>query len=191
MVMVLIQDMIPLALAQSSDEPNIPSAVSLLKPTGIVVLVLSNANPYCDKVNYAVTCHDRKDYDEDTGLYPCNDGTDKADWRDCEDATEKSDNNDDDRMNTITTTSTTSNIDCETWSHKLDVRLVVDNAQVDLLNSMYNDPMTKEETDRYNAQVDNLNKNGIVLDTEVAGFNAECATAPPTTQSKPQTTVEY
>ena len=63
------------------------------------------------------------------------------------------------------------------------------NAQVDLLNSMYNDPMTNEETDRYNAQVDNLNKNGTVLDTEVAGFDANCTTAPPSTQSTTQTTI--
>ena len=84
-------------------------------------------NPYCDKVNYAVTCHDRKDYDEDTDLYPCNDGNDKVDWRDCKDATEKSDSNDDDdSTKTIKTTRNRAqllNIDCETWSHKLDVRL--------------------------------------------------------------------
>jgi hypothetical protein len=44
--------------------------------------------PYCDLVpdDYEGTCHDRKDFDEDTGLYPCNDGTQQADWRDCEDA---------------------------------------------------------------------------------------------------------
>ncbi len=46
--------------------------------------------PYCDKVkddpNYTGSCHDRKDYDEITGLYPCNDGSQEKDWRDCEDA---------------------------------------------------------------------------------------------------------
>ena len=46
--------------------------------------------PYCDKVeddhNYDGPCHDRKDFSDDTGLYPCNDGTEKEDWRDCEDA---------------------------------------------------------------------------------------------------------
>lgn len=46
-------------------------------------------NPYCDQVgsNYRGVCHDRKDYSESTGLYPCNDGTQKTDWRDCKDAT--------------------------------------------------------------------------------------------------------
>ena len=50
-------------------------------------------NPYCDKVSkdYRGTCHDRKDYSDSTGLYPCNDGTNKVDWRDCKDATENKD----------------------------------------------------------------------------------------------------
>jgi hypothetical protein len=46
-------------------------------------------NPYCDKVgpNYQGTCHDRKDYYQggpNDGLYPCNDGTNMHDWRDCD-----------------------------------------------------------------------------------------------------------
>jgi hypothetical protein len=38
-------------------------------------------NPYCDtdKGKAAPVCHDRRDYDQDTGLYPCNDGTNKTD----------------------------------------------------------------------------------------------------------------
>jgi hypothetical protein len=45
-------------------------------------------NPYCDLVtdDYRGACHDRKDYDEETGLYPCRDGSDVKDWRDCKDA---------------------------------------------------------------------------------------------------------
>jgi hypothetical protein len=45
-------------------------------------------NPYCDLIpdNYAGSCHDRKDYDENTGLYPCRDGSNVKDWRDCKDA---------------------------------------------------------------------------------------------------------
>lgn len=69
-------------------------------------------NPYCDteKGKAAPVCHDRKDYDQDTGLYPCNDGTNKVDWRDCKDATEKNVNNDDDdNTKTFQTTTTTSN----------------------------------------------------------------------------------
>jgi hypothetical protein len=51
-------------------------------------------NPYCDKVgpNYRGTCHDRLDYYQggpNDGLYPCNDGTNMYDWRDCKDATKK------------------------------------------------------------------------------------------------------
>jgi hypothetical protein len=44
--------------------------------------------PYCDLVpdNYKGSCHDRKDYDEDTLLYPCRDGSNVKDWRDCKDA---------------------------------------------------------------------------------------------------------
>lgn len=62
-------------------------------------------NPYCDKVgpNYRGSCHDRKDYSESTGLYPCNDGTQKTDWRDCKDATDS--NNDDNNNKRIITSS--------------------------------------------------------------------------------------
>lgn len=47
-------------------------------------------NPYCDKLEipYSVGCHDRKDYYDggpNDGLYPCNDGSNKEDWRDCKD----------------------------------------------------------------------------------------------------------
>ncbi|MGH9987482.1 MAG: hypothetical protein ACRD8W_26355, partial [Nitrososphaeraceae archaeon] len=47
-------------------------------------------NPYCDVVpdDYTGSCHDRKDYDQDTYLYPCNDGTEKVRWQDCPDATD-------------------------------------------------------------------------------------------------------
>jgi hypothetical protein len=44
--------------------------------------------PYCDtpEGNAAQSCHDRDDYDEDTGLYPCNDGSQKSNPDDCPDA---------------------------------------------------------------------------------------------------------
>ena len=50
--------------------------------------------PYCDtpEGKAAKVCHDRKDYSDTTGLYPCNDGTQKVDWKDCKDATKKNDN---------------------------------------------------------------------------------------------------
>jgi hypothetical protein len=48
-----------------------------------------NANPYCDKLTEEEQseqiCHDRKDYDQETGLYQCNDGSNVGDWRDCRD----------------------------------------------------------------------------------------------------------
>jgi hypothetical protein len=44
-------------------------------------------------------CHDRKDYDDVTGLASCNDGTQKADWRDCKDATEKESSSNNDNSN--------------------------------------------------------------------------------------------
>jgi hypothetical protein len=53
-------------------------------------------NPYCDtgRGKAAPVCHDRLDYDQNSGLYPCNDGTSKVDWRDCKDATEDDNDND-------------------------------------------------------------------------------------------------
>jgi hypothetical protein len=43
--------------------------------------------PYCDEVSddYNGGCWDRKDYDHETGLYPCKDGSYVGDWRDCVD----------------------------------------------------------------------------------------------------------
>ena len=54
-------------------------------------------NPYCDtdRGKAALVCHDRLDYDQNSGLYPCNDGTSKVNWRDCKDATEKHDSDND------------------------------------------------------------------------------------------------
>jgi hypothetical protein len=50
-----------------------------------------DANPYCDEVNYTVECFDGKDYDQETGLYPCNDGSYVGDWRDCPDTSSNDD----------------------------------------------------------------------------------------------------
>ena len=70
-----------------SDCPKHPSQLPPPPPTEREPL------PYCDIMNkdpnWSGSCHDRKDWDEITGLYPCNDGTQKADWKDCADATEK------------------------------------------------------------------------------------------------------
>ena len=53
--------------------------------------LINKPNPYCDtdRGKAAPVCHDRLDYDQVTGLYPCNDGTQKTDWKDCDDATKK------------------------------------------------------------------------------------------------------
>jgi hypothetical protein len=48
-------------------------------------------NPYCDVVrgtDYKGPCFDRLDYSESTGLYPCRDGSNVEDWRDCPDGPE-------------------------------------------------------------------------------------------------------
>jgi hypothetical protein len=67
-------------------------------------------NPYCDteRGKAAQVCHDRLDYDQETGLYTCNDGTNKVDWRDCKDATEKNGKNDGDSTKSIHSTMTAS-----------------------------------------------------------------------------------
>jgi nuclear transport factor 2 (NTF2) superfamily protein len=56
---------------------------------GEPVITTTMPNPYCDQVpdNYTGYCHDRKDASDITGLFTCNDGTHKTDWRDCKDAT--------------------------------------------------------------------------------------------------------
>jgi hypothetical protein len=43
--------------------------------------------PYCDTPEAAQSCHDKDDYDEETGLYPCNDGTQRDNPSKCPDAT--------------------------------------------------------------------------------------------------------
>ena len=47
------------------------------------------ANPNCDLLSTEersnTICHDRKDASDITGLYTCNDGTHKKDWRVCKD----------------------------------------------------------------------------------------------------------
>jgi hypothetical protein len=61
-----------------------------------------DVNPYCDKLNdeerLSENCWDRKDYyqgGEKDGLYPCNDGSDRRDWRDCPDVSGYDYDNDD------------------------------------------------------------------------------------------------
>lgn len=45
--------------------------------------------PYCDTPEAeGRSCHDLQDYDEETGLYPCNDGTQEENAEDCPDAYE-------------------------------------------------------------------------------------------------------
>lgn len=53
-------------------------------------------NPYCDVVRQTgepyEACFDRKDYSDITGLYPCRDGSNVEDWRDCPDGPEANSN---------------------------------------------------------------------------------------------------
>jgi hypothetical protein len=60
--------------------------------------------PYCDKFAIGAapvgqSCHNRKDYSDTTGLYPCNDGTQKADYKDCKDVSGYNYNNNNDNNN--------------------------------------------------------------------------------------------
>jgi hypothetical protein len=53
--------------------------------------------PYCDipQGEAAQSCHDRDDFDEDTGLYPCNDGSQRSNPDDCPDASKGTQSQDD------------------------------------------------------------------------------------------------
>jgi hypothetical protein len=57
--------------------------------------------PYCDtsEGDASQSCHDRDDYDEDTGLYPCNDGSQKSNPDDCPDAFKETQQSEDDSIN--------------------------------------------------------------------------------------------
>ena len=64
--------------------------IALLMTPLLSISVNANTEPlpYCDKIGDVVqSCHDRQDTDEFTGLAPCNDGTQRADYKDCPDAT--------------------------------------------------------------------------------------------------------
>jgi hypothetical protein len=54
------------------------------------------AKTYCDVPNPSNPCHDRKDNSDTTGLYQCMDGSDVADWRDCNGDDNDNGNNDND-----------------------------------------------------------------------------------------------
>jgi hypothetical protein len=66
-----------------SDCPNHPS-LPITPPPKRVPL------PYCDLQpdDFEGSCFDRKDWDDITKLYPCNDGSQKKDYRDCPDITD-------------------------------------------------------------------------------------------------------
>jgi hypothetical protein len=57
--------------------------------------------PYCGtpEGDAAQSCHDREDYDEDTGLYPCNDGSQQSNPDDCPDAFKDTQQSEDDSIN--------------------------------------------------------------------------------------------
>jgi hypothetical protein len=52
--------------------------------------------PYCDEVNFNQECFDRRDFDAETGLYPCKDGSYEEDWRDCNGDSSGNDDDDND-----------------------------------------------------------------------------------------------
>ncbi|MGH9982512.1 MAG: hypothetical protein ACRD8W_00975 [Nitrososphaeraceae archaeon] len=76
-------------------------------------------NPYCDKLSGDFPrpdCHDRKDYDEETLLYPCNDGSHEERWQDCPDATEKDKDEDEESSHSTTATLTVAEPDPNRFS---------------------------------------------------------------------------
>jgi hypothetical protein len=66
--------------------------------------------PYCDQLDnkqFVNNCFDRKDIDQTTGLYPCNDGSQKANYKDCKDVSGYNyNNNKNNNDNTKTKTDT-------------------------------------------------------------------------------------
>jgi hypothetical protein len=59
----------------------------------------NNKLPYCDQDDSGA-CFDSRDYDQVTGLFPCRDGSQVADYRDCPDrGGDDEDNNDNDNDN--------------------------------------------------------------------------------------------
>jgi hypothetical protein len=76
-----------------SDCQNHPSQDQKECYDGIIVVTdqscppTKDPSPYCNTpaAEDSKSCWDVKDYSQDTGLYSCNDGTHKADWKDCVD----------------------------------------------------------------------------------------------------------
>lgn len=143
----------------------------------------TDANPYCDLLTNEerknVECHDRKDASETTGLYYCNDGTRKTDWRDCKDVSGYDYNSDNDNNLHLQSTPTlefspTENVlnpdglmfgpfgipiskyqpnTCDAWSNYLELRL--------------------------NATIP-IDTNSTMLGQEIIEFYAQCAKWKPT-----------
>jgi hypothetical protein len=143
----------------------------------------NDANPYCDKFANGppagVSCHDRKDYSDTSGLYTCNDGTTKTDWRDCKDASNYNYNNDDNNSggsSTSTSTTTTALSNCTTWSYDLDIKLAGLNATSAIVDRMYDTAAPGADGgDKYNAEVDKYDAEVAIINAEIDRYNAECA----------------
>jgi hypothetical protein len=130
---------------------------------------------YCDTDagKKATSCFDRKDIDQTTGLYPCNDGTQKADYKECKDITGTKKSNSNNNSNSPqqyvpdtprTTPRSPVSQDCDIWGHTLDLKLADVNKRGLELGKTY-----FVDVDVYNAEVDDLN-------AEILRYNAECAT---------------
>jgi hypothetical protein len=62
------------------------AATVVMSTTVTSVYATNNDEPYCDEVDNlppGQSCWDRTDYDEETGLYPCKDGSYESDYHDC------------------------------------------------------------------------------------------------------------
>ena len=67
---------------------------AMVMPTTTNTYASVVANPYCDLIDdmdeedRPTSCHDRLDFYDggpNNGLYPCNDGSTRTDWKDCPD----------------------------------------------------------------------------------------------------------
>jgi hypothetical protein len=94
----------------------------ILAVSMVTIIFAASQQPASEKLNQVHTvihqlarkllvAEDRKDIDQTSGLYPCNDGTQKVHWKFCKDATQK--NNDNTKTKTIVKV-VPSNIDVST-----------------------------------------------------------------------------
>jgi hypothetical protein len=97
--------------------------------------------PYCDEVpdgsgDSVPVCHDRTDVSETTGLYPCLDGSEEKDWRDCKHGTGHEDHTSESTSETSTSTSETSETETGSVSRPEAIPLCTDLEPLELFSTI-------------------------------------------------------